>query len=100
MSNCNNESSSLKFCTSSNCPSLGHLISVSSTLKLISILFCFLAVSQSYSTESHNEYVVVNNDALMKCNIPSYVADFVTIAGWVDSEGNSYRPSENMGKEE
>ena len=57
-------------------------------------------MSQSYSTESHNEYVVVNNDALMKCNIPSYVADFVTIAGWVDSEGNSYRPSENTGNEE
>ena len=59
-----------------------------------------LFLSPILHPESHNEYVVVNNDALIKCNIPSYVADFVTIVGWVDSEGNSYRPSENTGNEE
>ena len=87
------------FCTTSNCPSnLGQISSKFINVKVDQ--FCFvLAVAQSYSTESHNEYVVVNNDALMKCNIPSYVADFVTIVGWVDSEGNSYRPSENTGNE-
>ena len=44
-------------------------------------------MSQSYNTEAHNEYVVLGNDAILKCSIPSFVADFVSVTGWVTSEG-------------
>ena len=57
----------------------------------------FLAVSQNYNIEPHNEYVVVGNDVLLKCNIPSFVADFVDVVAWVDSESNSYYPSDKIG---
>jgi hypothetical protein len=33
------------------------------------------------------EYVISGNDALMKCSVPSHVADFITVVSWIDSEG-------------
>ena len=36
------------------------------------------------------EYVIVGNDAIMRCKIPSFVADFVSVVSWQDAEGNEY----------
>ena len=30
---------------------------------------------------------MLGNEILLKCDIPSFVADFVVVDGWVDSEG-------------
>ena len=46
--------------------------------------------SEFYTAEILNEYVIIGNDALLKCNIPSFVADFVSVVGWVDSQGQGY----------
>ena len=54
-------------------------------------------VAQEYSTEPSNEYIVDGNDALMKCKVPSYVADFATVVGWVDSEATEYLINNNNG---
>ena len=40
--------------------------------------------------ETHNVYVIKGNAALFKCEIPSFVADFVTIDSWNDNVGNQY----------
>ncbi|CAG0912293.1 unnamed protein product [Notodromas monacha] len=50
-------------------------------------------VSQSYETEADNEYVIRGNNAIMKCEIPSFVADFVKIESWEDDEGQTFYPS-------
>ena len=55
-------------------------------------------MSQSYNTEAHNEYVVLGNDAILKCNIPSFVADFVSVTGWVTSEGTQLKSGFVNGK--
>jgi hypothetical protein len=60
-------------------------------------IIILLAVSQIYNIEPHNEYVVVGNDVLLKCNIPSFVADFVEVVAWVDSESNAYYLSDKNG---
>nr|XP_017031911.1 Down syndrome cell adhesion molecule-like protein Dscam2 isoform X17 [Drosophila kikkawai] len=44
-------------------------------------------VSQFYITEAENEYVIKGNAAVVKCKIPSFVADFVQVEAWVDDEG-------------
>ncbi|XP_017867797.1 PREDICTED: Down syndrome cell adhesion molecule-like protein Dscam2 isoform X4 [Drosophila arizonae] len=44
-------------------------------------------VSQFYITEAENEYVIKGNAAVVKCKIPSFVADFVQIEAWVDDQG-------------
>ena len=47
--------------------------------------------SHLYTTSGGDqEYVIIGNDVLLKCNIPSFVADFVHVTGWVDSEGVEY----------
>ena len=32
----------------------------------------------------------MGNDALLKCNIPSFVADFVSVTAWVSGKGETY----------
>ncbi|XP_039500318.1 Down syndrome cell adhesion molecule-like protein Dscam2 isoform X8 [Drosophila santomea] len=44
-------------------------------------------VSQFYITEAENEYVIKGNAAVVKCKIPSFVADFVQVEAWLDEEG-------------
>uniref|UniRef100_A0A182I5H3 Uncharacterized protein n=1 Tax=Anopheles arabiensis TaxID=7173 RepID=A0A182I5H3_ANOAR len=51
-----------------------------------------LVVIQSYEAEADNEYVIRGNSAIMKCEIPSFVSDFVAVDLWSDSDGNEYYP--------
>ena len=41
----------------------------------------------SYRVVVDEEQVMLGNEILLKCDIPSFVADFVAVDGWVDSEG-------------
>ena len=43
------------------------------------------------------EYVIKGNAAVLKCAIPSFVADFVRVESWIDEEGNVLRHSDNYG---
>ena len=45
---------------------------------------------QGYDTDFHKAYVINGNSALLKCEIPSHVADFVTVESWVDNKGIEY----------
>lgn len=42
----------------------------------------------------NNEYVIRGNSAILKCSIPSFVADFVAVVEWSDDAGNSYTLNE------
>lgn len=46
-------------------------------------------VSQFYITEAENEYVIKGNAAVMKCKIPSFVADFVYVEAWINVDDGS-----------
>lgn len=52
-------------------------------------------VAQTYEVEADNEYVIRGNAAVMKCEVPSFVSDFVTVENWQDSQGNTYLPGED-----
>ncbi|XP_034142416.1 Down syndrome cell adhesion molecule-like protein Dscam2 isoform X21 [Drosophila guanche] len=47
-------------------------------------------VQQFYESEVNNEYVIRGNAAVLKCSIPSFVADFVQVVSWQDEEGKLY----------
>lgn len=49
-------------------------------------------VAQDYESDADKEYVIRGNNAIMKCEIPSFVADFVSVQSWQDSNGNVYYP--------
>ena len=39
---------------------------------------------------TQEQYVIRGNDALVKCDIPSFVADLVTVVSWHDNNGQVY----------
>ena len=49
--------------------------------------------TQIYKTSSIEEYVIIGNDALMKCIIPSFVTDWVSVVSWEGSEGDVHHRS-------
>ena len=56
-------------------------------------------VTQDYETDADREYVIVGNSAIVKCEVPSFVADFVSVESWKDNENNEYflGDSNNLG---
>ncbi|XP_043478442.1 Down syndrome cell adhesion molecule-like protein Dscam2 isoform X33 [Leptopilina heterotoma] len=52
-------------------------------------------VTQYYEAEVVSEYVIRGNAAILKCTIPSFVAEFVSVASWEGSDGSSYEASFN-----
>lgn len=59
-------------------------------------IFYVLVVNQFYKPGlMDDEYVMKGNAAIMKCSIPSFVSDFVSVVGWVDEDGNEFVSSEN-----
>nr|XP_037870606.1 Down syndrome cell adhesion molecule-like protein Dscam2 isoform X19 [Bombyx mori] len=53
-------------------------------------------VNQFYEAEILKEYVIRGNAAVLKCSIPSFVADFVKVDAWLDEEGTVFTPTENL----
>lgn len=56
-----------------------------------------LVVNSFYDAEIIKEYVIRGNAAVLKCSIPSFVADFVYVDSWVDEEGTDYKHSDSYG---
>lgn len=47
--------------------------------------FFFAVVSQDFKVHVALEtYVIIGNDAILKCEVPSFEADLVSVANWVD----------------
>ncbi len=49
-------------------------------------------MNQNYDVDVFKTTVINGNDALLKCEIPSFVSDFVQVSGWADSEGATILP--------
>nr|XP_033326647.1 Down syndrome cell adhesion molecule-like protein Dscam2 isoform X16 [Megalopta genalis] len=50
-------------------------------------------VTQYYEAEVVSEYVIRGNAAILKCTIPSFVAEFVSVDSWVGGDGSTFKPS-------
>ena len=51
-----------------------------------------------YEIDVFKENVMIGNDALFKCQIPSFVSDLVSVESWTDSEGIEIRMNSVLGK--
>lgn len=56
-----------------------------------------LVVSQFYDTDVNKAYVIRGNAAILKCEIPSFVADFVNVVSWHTDQDEVFYPSEQYG---
>ena len=64
--------------------------------KITHLIFsCNTVVTQDYETDLLKAFVIHGNDALLKCEIPSFVADFVSVESWIDNKHNQYFSSMN-----
>ncbi|XP_073812131.1 Down syndrome cell adhesion molecule 1 isoform X7 [Musca autumnalis] len=53
-------------------------------------------VPQSYTVNVMDEAVLRGNSAILKCHIPSFVADFIQVASWLEDEDREILPSSNQ----
>jgi len=53
-----------------------------------------IVVTQPYNPEILTEYVIRGNSAILKCSIPSYIAEFVTVEAWIREDGEVYLPTD------
>lgn len=49
-----------------------------------------VVVTQTYNTYGDQEDIIRGNSAILKCKIPSFVADFLEVVSWVDDVGNVF----------
>lgn len=45
----------------------------------------------------YDVFVIKGNAAVFKCNIPSFVSDYVEIVSWQDTEGTQYPMASSYG---
>lgn len=65
------------------------LLFVTNEINYLSLFLLSLVVNQFYQTRVIDEYVLLGNSVVLKCLVPSFVADFVQVLGWVDDSGNN-----------
>lgn len=72
-------------------------LSISNRIHILNIRNPKSVVNQPYGADILMEYVIKGNSAVLKCSIPSFVADFVRVEAWIDEEGTELVPSDNYG---
>ena len=62
------------------------------------IIISVLVIQQDFKIHvAFETYVILGNDALLKCEVPSFVSDLVDIFGWIDNAGNQFLTDFNYG---
>lgn len=70
-----------------------------SEAKLGTLLYIYkiIVVAQYYDTDVNKEYAIRGNSAILKCVVPSFVADFVKVLSWHTDQGEEFVPSDDFG---
>lgn len=54
-------------------------------------------VTQLYETNVAPEYAIRGNSVVLKCSIPSFVGDFVSVVSWLTDDGTEIFTSGDYG---
>lgn len=55
-------------------------------------------MNQIYEADILKEFVIRGNTGILKCSIPSFIADFVYVDAWISSDNTVYEPTgKNIG---
>ncbi|XP_058987901.1 cell adhesion molecule Dscam2 [Musca domestica] len=54
-------------------------------------------VNQKYTVQVHDEYVMAGNTAVLKCQVPSYMSEFVMVTAWIQDTGMHLYPNTDIG---
>lgn len=63
------------------------------------VLFIYFnaVVTQAYEANVGVDYAIRGNSVVVKCGIPSFVADFVQVISWHTDKGDDVYPTEDYG---
>lgn len=64
-------------------------------MKSINESYHFPVVQQFYQTRVIDEFVLRGNAATLTCNLPSFVAEFVSVEAWISDDGTEFLPNTN-----
>lgn len=56
------------------------------------IFILMTVVQQFYDVDVNKEYVIRGNSVILKCQIPSFVADFVSVVSWHTDQNENFFP--------
>ena len=62
----------------------------------MTVIYNYSSISVAMSTyrvDVSIAQVILGNEVILKCDIPSFATDFVSVVSWVDSEGLTFTPS-------
>lgn len=62
------------------------------------MLLFISVVSQYYDVDVNKEYVIRGNSAILKCQIPSFVADFLNVVSWHTDQNENFFPGAPDGR--
>ncbi|CRK92906.1 CLUMA_CG006322, isoform A, partial [Clunio marinus] len=54
-------------------------------------------INQKFSVQVHDEYVISGNTAVLKCKVPSFVSEYVSVTEWIQNNGLHLYPNTEMG---
>lgn len=54
-------------------------------------------MAQPYETDASKEYVIRGNSVVVKCQFPSFVADFLTVVSWKTDKNEVFYPNKDYG---
>ena len=57
----------------------------------------FSVVEQQFDADVFKVNVILGNEVLLSCVLPSHLADLVSVTAWVDSEGTSFTSGHGLG---
>jgi len=59
---------------------------------------CVAVVKQKYDVQVYDEYVISGNTAVLRCQVPSYVAEYVMVTSWIQDGSVNIYPNTDTGK--
>lgn len=58
---------------------------------------CAAVIKQKYEVQVYDEYVISGNTAVMRCQVPSYAAEFTIVTSWIQEDVISIYPNSDTG---
>lgn len=61
-------------------------------------IFFYLVVQQKFIPQVYDDYVIRGNTAVLRCHLPSFVREYVTLDSWLKDEETVLKSTDIGGK--
>ena len=68
----------------------GVILDTQANCLMYDLAILFSVVSQEYATRVNDFDVILGNSAILKCEVPSFITDWVSVIHWLDDNGHEF----------